>query len=97
MPTELISEKLQQELEAVIKTGDEAKFRRFVSEHMREFPKDVQDDIIVALLEEALGQNNTEQLIGDFQRRGVIALDILGKAQEELEREKKLREIKESL
>jgi hypothetical protein len=97
MPTELISEKLQQELEAVIKTGDEAKFRRFISEHMREFPKDVQDDIIVALLEEALGQNNTDQLISDFQRRGVIALDILGKAQEELEREKKLREIKKSL
>jgi hypothetical protein len=97
MENNFIPPKLRSELEAVINTGDEAKFRQFITDHMQEFPQEVQDEIIVALVEEALQQDSSAKIAAAFRHRGLMALNILGKAKQELEKQKKLNEIKRSI
>ena len=98
MPNTIITKELREEFMKVVEAGDEAAARTFLIDHLKEFPPDMQDAITVAFLEEALVKKNTEDgLISDFQTKGLAALDVLGKAKEELEKHAKLAEIKESV
>ena len=93
-----ISKELLNAFTDVVKHGDEAKAREFLVTHLKEFPQETQDAIIMAFFEEALEKKNEEDgLIADFQKKGIEKLNALGKIKEELEKHAKLAEIKESL
>ena len=98
MTEEPISKEFLDAFQDVVKTGNETQAREFLITHLKEFPKETQDTIIMAFFEEALEKKNEEDgLIADFQKRGLEKLDALGKIKEELEKHAKLAEIKENL
>lgn len=82
---------------ALLDRNDEAGARAFLVEHLKEFPQETQDAIIMAFVEEALGKGAEEaRLIADFQKQGLEAIDALEQSKRELEDKKKMLEIKES-
>ena len=47
-------QQLVKELETLIASGDEAATKRYIVEHFRDFPKETQQDLAVALFEDAM-------------------------------------------
>jgi hypothetical protein len=93
-----IPENLRKEFLAIVDRGDERAAREFLVTHLKEFPRDTQDAIIMAFVEEALGKGAEEaKLIADFQKQGLEAIDDLEKSKRELEDKKKMLELKESV
>lgn len=93
-----LSPELKKQITAILATGDEAKFRQFIDDHMQEFPQSVQDDLILALVEEAVDkQADRQSSLDHFKKEALAALDILGNAKGEIEKQEKLREIKKSI
>ena len=89
---------LYKDFMALVDRGDEKGAREFLVSHLKEFPQETQDAIIMAFVEEALGKGAEEaKLIADFQKQGLEALDELEKSKQELEAKKKMLEIKESI
>lgn len=89
---------LHKQLEALIKRGDEEKVRSFVVEHLKEFPKKDQDELIVGLVEDALSADaDGETAVSNFRKHGFLVAKEIEKAQEELGIKEKLLDIKESL
>ena len=98
MTTNSISPELQKGFAEALQTGEEAKVRQFLTDHFKELPEGLQDDLIVALVQEALEkQTQEDNLIANFQKKGVAALDVLGNAEEEVEKHVKLKEIKKDI
>jgi len=98
MKNETISNELREALMKVMRNGNEAKAREFIITHLKEFPQDTQDVIIMAFFEEGLEkQNADDKAIADFRKEGIKTVNALGKIKEELEKHLKLAEIKESL
>jgi hypothetical protein len=95
--TTFIPENLRKEFSAIMGRGDEKSAREFLVSHLKEFPQETQDTIIMAFVEEALGKSAEEsKLIADFQKQGLEAMDELEKSKQELEDKKKMLELKES-
>ncbi len=92
------TDSLYKEFLVLVEEGDEAKVRAFVVAHFKEFPEEVQDKLTLAFFEEAL----TSKTDGDAEVSNVMdySLNLLremGKAKSELEDEKKVIEVKQSL
>jgi len=97
MPNKM-PEHLQKEFIKLLKEGDEQAARRFLVEHLKEFPQETQDAIIMSFVEEALGKSAEEaKLIADFQESGLREIDELEKSKQQLEEKKKMIELKESM
>lgn len=93
-----IPENLKEEFLKLVDKGDEAKAREFVIAHIKEFPQESQDSIIVALLEEALEKKKeNDSLVSAFRKEGLEAAAELGKGSDELERQLKMAEIREKI
>ncbi len=93
-----ISKELREAFENIVNTGDEAQARKFIIDHLKEFPEKMQDSLTVAFLEEALAKKNAEDnFLLEFQKEGVSTLDTLEKAKQDLEKSSKLAEIKENI
>jgi hypothetical protein len=98
MPNTTIPKELRDEFMKIVQSGDEPKARKFLVDHFKEFPQATQDVITVAFLEEAVAKNNQgEELLADFRKKGLATLKALGQAGEELEKRAKLAEIKENI
>ncbi|MDE2018851.1 MAG: hypothetical protein KGJ13_00720 [Patescibacteria group bacterium] len=96
--TNIISDDLYKDFMAIVDRGDEKAAREFLVSHLKEFPQETQDAIIMAFVEEALGKSAEEtKLIADFQKQGLAAIDELEKSKQELEDKKKMLELKESM
>lgn len=49
-----------QQLEALMETGTEAEAKRFIIDHMKEFPEEVQGELAVAILADAIDERVAE-------------------------------------
>ena len=93
-----ISQNLRHEFAQLLKRGDEEAARRFLLEHLKEFPQDTQDAITIAFLEDALSQSaNGNKTMANFRAQGMAILETLGEAKEEAEKQAKLVEIKKGI
>jgi hypothetical protein len=82
----------------IVDAGDEAKAREFLVENLAQFPEDTQEVIIMAFFEEALAKKDKdEQLVADFKKQGLQAVNAIDRAKIELEKRLKLAEIKENI
>lgn len=92
-PTELYN-RLQQ----VLEQGDDQAARKFVSDHINEFPEDVQQQIALALFEEALDQQAVARATRDsVQKQGLEAAAMLDSDLRNLEDQLKVNELKANL
>jgi hypothetical protein len=93
-----IPKELRDEFMKLVEAGDEAKARIFLTEHLSEFPQQVQENITMMFFEEALAKKDVDdKLLLNFKEESLKALHDIDRAQEELEKHAKLAQIKESL
>ena len=91
-------EEFYNQLEIVMKNGDEESAKKFIVEHLRKLPEDLQHQIIGWLVEDALEKKvERESRMLKFQKDFIQITKSLQRAEEHLEKQKKLLEIKESL
>ena len=93
MPDELYKEFL-----AIIDSGDEQKARDFLVTHLKEFPQETQDTIVMAFFEEALTQSAEDSAaISKFQKEGLEMVDVMEKMKMKLEDKGKMIELKKTI
>jgi hypothetical protein len=88
---------LYKQLDALIAEGDEVKTRRFVLEHLKEFPEKDREQIMGELVQEAFDELSGASSIHELQKQGLAIAESIENAQEKLEDKKKMLDIKESL
>lgn len=94
----VISEDLYNEFLKVVEAGDEQKAKDFLVDHLEEFPKELQDNIIMAFFEEALSKEKTgSAAIKKFQSEGIKLMKELESEKSEVGAKAKLLQIKESI
>ncbi len=60
--------KLYNDLQQVIAGGNEEAIKKFVMDHITEFPEDVQGKLMLGFFEEGLNKaNDDKKLVNDFQ------------------------------
>lgn len=85
------------QLREIIRQGDDQKVRNFLVQNVKEFPVDVQDEIILGFLEEAAtAQGRQAAAVKTIRDRGIAMIDELEKTKEKLEDKRKLLDIKEN-
>lgn len=68
-------DELYSEFQKIVASGDEATARKFLTDHMTEFPEDIQGKIALAFLEEGLQKRNDDaKRIVKFQNVGISLL-----------------------
>ena len=67
-------EELQSEINTLIDAEDGAGLERFVIDHFKEFPEDMQGQILFAFLRETLERVEGEQEIEKIQKEGMEAI-----------------------
>jgi hypothetical protein len=98
MTSHSISPELEQGFTRALQTGEETKVRQFLADHFKELPEDLQDDLIVALVEEALGKHAREdEAMDSVQKQGLAAFNLLDRAKEEIQKHRKLGEIRKDI
>jgi len=91
-------EELYAELMDLIEAGDEAKAREFLTDHLTEFPEEVQNKIAFAFFEEAVvNQAEEETAIRDFQKEGIETMTQLEKLKKGLENDQKVQDLRKDL
>ena len=92
-------DKLYEELLALMAQGKEEEAKEFLIEHFEEFPKGMQDKLIMLFFEESLDKINSgqDQTIADFQKQGLTIMKELGGMKKGVEDKLKALEIEESL
>jgi len=91
----IIPAQLRDELLALIEKGDEAAARAFVIDHLKEFPQESQDAIIMSLVEEAVAQKSAdEDLVHEYRAEGMAAADQLNKLKHDVDVAAQAAEIK---
>ncbi len=80
-------EKLLQELGTLLKAGDKEKTEDFLVEHFKEFPEEMQREIVFTFLGEA-ADDYLKNKLGEYMAQ-TAALQGLGEALEEAEKEGK--------
>lgn len=92
-PTELYDQFRQ-----ISETGDEEAAKKFLEQHLNEFPEETRDEILFALFEDSLVQQanavNENTLL---KEHGIAALDTLQSAKKELENDLRVEELKDTL
>jgi hypothetical protein len=82
----------------IVERGDQATARKFLIENLKQFPRETQDAIITAFLEDALVKKQADDAaVVDFRKEGLKMMDALQKGKKILEKQAKLTEIKENL
>ncbi len=66
-------EELQQHISVLIDQDDEAVLRRFIVDHFKEFPRDIQGKLLATFLEETIDAQKGEEKIEALQREGIEA------------------------
>ena len=82
----------------LLQKGDEVGARKFLIEHLKEFPQDIQDTIIGEFVEEAIMKKaSDDKAVADFEGSAGEAITVLAKMKREIEKKIKLAEIKKSM
>jgi hypothetical protein len=83
---------------AVVNEGDEEKARKFLLEHLKEFPEDSRNAIITAFVEDAVAkQAEDDSLIAGLKSEGLETAHAMSAFKEEAEKRAKLDKIKKDL
>ncbi len=91
-------EALFKEFDRLVASGDEAAMRAFLVDHLKEFPKELQDKITFAFFAEAVTKQGAEaSAVPEMQQEAGDALAMLLGARKELENEARIGELKEQL
>lgn len=89
---------LYNEFRRLAQEGNEEKVRRFLMDHLKEFPENIQEDIIFAFFEEGLERSAEEEEVVGNVREGVIeAGKTVEKLQGILDNRVKMEEIRKKL
>ena len=89
---------LYTKLNALIETGDETAVRRFLIDHLKEFPEDLQKRIIFETFAEALDKKvEIETNIAQIKEEGVQAIKEIEKVEGKLKDQQKLAELRANL
>jgi len=98
MNTSSIPKALQDEFAKITLTGDEAAARKFLADHLKEFPKDAQDKIVTALFVDAVGKaaDQVDEKV-KLQKEALSVLADIEKAEKTLNDEKKKVALKAGL
>ena len=98
MTTTAITKSLRDEFMKVVDTGNERATKDFIIDHLKEFPDEVQTDIISAFFLDALeSEADAIETRAAIQRQALAALADIEKAEKMLTDEKKKREVKKEL
>jgi hypothetical protein len=90
--------KLYKEFREVLQEGDEQKAKDFLISHLKEFPKEVQDKIILAFFIEEIGKTIEDgKLLSDFQTKTLEEIERIELIEQELKDKLKLIEIQEKI
>lgn len=92
-------DKLYEELQGLIAREDEAKVKDFLIEHFDEFPKEMQDKMIMLFFEESLDKitGGQDQAVADFQKQGLAMVKELENMKKGVEDKIKALDIEESI
>jgi hypothetical protein len=83
---------------AIVNNGDEEQARKFLLEHIKEFPDGSRNAIIAAFVEEAIAEKaDGDSLIATLKSEGLEAANAMSAHKKELEKQAKLEEIKKSI
>ena len=88
---------LYQQFADILEGGDEPVARKFLVDHIKEFPEDVQASIMMLFFEEALSHANAELDIMDMQKQGLERLDFLKKTESVLQDKLKTLKLEKQL
>ncbi len=89
---------LYEEFLKIADSGDEAAAQKFLSDHLAEFPENVQEELIFAFMKDAYikrGQAIEEN--AQLQQQGLKAIEEMVAEKKVIEEEGKIGEIKEGL
>jgi hypothetical protein len=67
-------EELREKINPFIDQEDEQGLERFVIEHFKEFPEDIQGKVLAAFVEEAVDKREGESSIEKLQKEGMEAM-----------------------
>lgn len=80
---------------AVVNEGDEEKARKFLLEHLKEFPEESRSAIITAFVEDAVAkQTEDDSLIAGLKSEGLETARAMTAFKKEAEKKAKLDEIR---
>ena len=98
MNTSSLPKALQDEFAKIADTGDEAAACKFLTDHLKDFPKDAQEKIVTALFADAVEQaaNQVDTKVR-LQKEALSVLAEIEKAEKTLGDEKKKMELKAGL
>ena len=88
---------LYRQLAEIFQKGDEPSVRQFLIDHIKEFPEDIQESILMLFFEEALGRANAQLDIIDMQKQGLERLDFLKKTESMLQDKLKVLELEKKM
>lgn len=92
------TEELYANLSKLMEGDDQEAIKKFLIEHIKDFPERDQEDILAAFLEDALDKEKTEdEALLDFQGKAIALFKKLEAEKAALEKQDKLLEIKESI
>ena len=78
--------------------GDEAAARKFLTDHIMEFPEEVREKIVFAFFEEALAEKATaERAVAAVQQEGIAALRSIIASEKEMGHADTVEELKRKL
>ena len=89
---------LYRDLNERFSSGSEEEARQFLSDHFREFPKDLQDSILLAVFDEALTKATDEQAVVTGLKEDAFAdLGQISKLRQMLDDKLKLLDLEEKM
>lgn len=91
-------EALQKELQSILERKDVAAVKQFLIDHLKEFPQSVQDEIVMAFVEEAsaVQKNIMEEWVA-WAREGLAAIADIDKTEKALRHKAALLDIRDSI
>ncbi len=91
-------EELYKKLTELAKAGDEKSARAFLTEHLKEFPAEVQEKIVFAFFQDALDKKvGIDEKISIIQKVGLDSINEIEAAEKVMINEDKISNVRASL
>jgi len=90
---------LYNQIREIAKNKTEEELKKFLVEHIKEFPENLQKKLVFLFFEEALSQtaSDADQVVYEIKKEGLKIANELKQQHNELEDKSKAKKIKESL
>ena len=82
----------------ILNTGTEEQAQKFLTDHMKEFPEDMQQTITLALFENGINEAaENQKAVEDFKQEGIEIADELEKGKRILDDKLKVLDLQEKM